>query len=220
MTIEEKMTQIATEAIAIDASRKDAQIALERLIELMEIDGQHVDPLCRLYGYLCQTPKPRKLRSAWDWLLLANDPKHFRIQARAIEVNKGIAYASDGKRLHAAPTDLKDGNYDRQWNRVHIRKPVSIKDASEIGATQLVEKSREVELDAGHTIDCFEFREVRGESVITVQRQFWRDAVALEGEPDVILADEKFTALRLEWKETRRFAIIMGVKGNYARSWP
>jgi len=107
---------------------------------------------------------------------------------------------------------------------VYLRNPLGIKDASEIGATQLVEKSGEVEIDAGYTeptIDCFEFRAVRGESVITVNRQFWHDAVALEGEPDVILADEKFIAIRLEWKETRHFAVIMGVKDDYARrSWP
>lgn len=55
---------------------------------------------------------PRKARTAEEWVAKAVNPKDHREYLHFVRVLNGYAMATDGHRVHTAPTDLINGWYD------------------------------------------------------------------------------------------------------------
>jgi hypothetical protein len=54
---------------------------------------------------------PAKSKTAWGYVSKILDPSESRRALHYVNVKDGVAYASDGKRLHFAPTEKPDGVY-------------------------------------------------------------------------------------------------------------
>jgi hypothetical protein len=90
------------------ASRKDAfHIITMALNGKRELDPSSLESLYKFF-----MPKmPKKVKTAEQWVGQAVGVKDVREFTHYIHVLDGVMYATDGHRIHFAPTELEDGTY-------------------------------------------------------------------------------------------------------------
>ena len=115
--------RVATIALTLPKTKKRAWESLTALIEALDAGNYPVDDLvphlAQLYAHHMPEP-PAKPKTAWDWVARAANPKNVRPYCQAVFVKDGLAYATDGRRIHAAPTDLPDGAYNAAGDQVSV----------------------------------------------------------------------------------------------------
>jgi len=100
-------------------SRRDAWEALQRMISRSSaLDSAAHSDLAALYSFFTP-PKPKQPKNDFDWVArAAARPKCIRPYLQLLYARNGVLYATDGYRLHYAPTTLADGYYDTNGQSV------------------------------------------------------------------------------------------------------
>jgi hypothetical protein len=63
-------------------------------------------------------PLPKKSKTAWQYVAKAVSETYTQGMMRYVHVEAGVAYATDGHRIHWAPVDLADGSYSAKTGAV------------------------------------------------------------------------------------------------------
>lgn len=90
------------------ASRKEAYASVRDLKSGGQLPEGDID---RLLNYLAP-PLPKTAKTAFQWVAKAAGKNDLRKYLNSVHVDGGVMYASDGHRIHWAPTELGDGYYD------------------------------------------------------------------------------------------------------------
>lgn len=115
MNINEIATKAATPFPAIP-SKADAFATLQ---EAIKGDGRPSDyQLAKMYKFFL--PGNVKTKTDFDWVALAVSKDTTRPYLHHVFVDDGIMVATDGHRMHHAPTELPDGFYDKAENKIDI----------------------------------------------------------------------------------------------------
>ena len=93
-------------------TKKQAFEIVQQLGELAD-NPDMIQKLGELYQYFIP-PIPAKPKTPEQWVAKAiAGPKDVRSNLGFIRVKNGVMVATDGLRLHTAPTGLRDGSYDK-----------------------------------------------------------------------------------------------------------
>lgn len=108
------MDKLSTIATIAHGSRKPNKAHAFRVVRNLIASGNapNDEQLAILYGYF-QPAVPKKPKTVFDWVALALGKNDVRRQINMLHVKNGVLYATDGHRIHYAPTELADGCYDK-----------------------------------------------------------------------------------------------------------
>lgn len=194
------------------AKKQDAWHTVQDIIRR----GETPEPaqLATLYSFFTP-PIPKAPKNGFDWVARAvGGPKEIRVQLQLLYALNGVLHATDGHRVHYAPTDLADGYYDTNGNSVtscDIQYPDVIRLVSSTGndwssTDQTAVVHRTIGGKQDNVLECGKVR---------LSQKYFNDAMSLPGtecqgvrEPHQAL---KFEAVNLHFGNGRG-AVIMPVR--------
>lgn len=109
------ITEIAT--LASKSKKPNKQAAFDKLIELCETYDISATDAAPLYSYF-MPPIPATPKTPEQWVAKARGKKDVRFYLNFMYSDGNNLIATDGHRLHMIPTNLEQGYYDDQINKL------------------------------------------------------------------------------------------------------
>ena len=169
------------------------------------------DEIAALYSYFLSPPVRSKIRTDnFAWVAQATTTGDPKFDLRFVEVEDGIAYATDGHRLFYADVAMENGSYDVGGNAVDTQrfpKYDGVIGSAFKNVIDIVEPPFEAELFMSNKGEHHSY-DVGG---VKINTKYLDEALACDGEV-IVRASEKECIVTVNDMEHTRFAIIMGLR--------
>lgn len=195
------LTKISTAAFYSGKATKEAAFAAVKSLCDSPLAETHADELAKLYSYFCPSP-PKLPKSPEQWVALAADPQDYRRYLRLVYVSNRTAHASDGRRMHIAPTTLADGWYDLALSPIVVPSDYAFPDVARVMPAHKNHEPAPMQPDIIPT-GMRDYVCVRG---IYLQSRYYMDAISIMTAPQVFYGT-KDEAIKLV--DGDKIAIIM-----------